>query len=73
MDRLGVIYFPNGSLLQPAHERKLNEFYDKIYQRWKLIYKASHDGFDANAFHSRCNNQGPTMTIIQSNNNYLFW
>ncbi|CAF4037538.1 unnamed protein product [Rotaria sp. Silwood1] len=72
MDRLGVIYFPNGSLLQPEHQRKLNEFYGKIYQRWELIYKASHDGFDANAFHSRCNNQGPTMTIIQSNNNYLF-
>ncbi|CAF5083634.1 unnamed protein product, partial [Rotaria sp. Silwood1] len=33
---------------------------------------ASRDGFDANAFHSRCNNKGPTMTIIQSNNNYLF-
>ncbi|CAF0995428.1 unnamed protein product [Rotaria sordida] len=72
MDRLGVIYFPNGSLLQPTHQRKLNEIYGKIYQRWELIYKASRDGFDANAFHSRCNNQGPTMTIILSNNNYLF-
>ncbi|CAF5106223.1 unnamed protein product, partial [Rotaria sp. Silwood1] len=67
MDRLGVIYFPNGSLLQQEHQRKLNEFYGKIYQRWELIYKASHDGFDANAFHSHCNNQGPTMTIIQAN------
>ncbi|CAF0858901.1 unnamed protein product [Rotaria sp. Silwood1] len=33
---------------------------------------ASRDGVDANAFHSRCNNKGPTMIIIQSNSNYLF-
>ncbi|CAF4188122.1 unnamed protein product, partial [Rotaria sordida] len=72
MDRLGIIYFPNGSLLQPTHQRKLNEFNGNIYQRWELIYKASRDGFGANAFHSCCNNQGPTMTIVQSNNNYLF-
>ncbi|CAF3200699.1 unnamed protein product [Rotaria sp. Silwood2] len=34
--------------------------------------KTTRDGFDANAFHSRCNNKGPTITIIQSSNNYLF-
>jgi hypothetical protein len=64
--------FPNGTLLQPEQKVKLNEFYGKTIQRWELIYKASRDGFDGNAFHSRCNNKGPTMTIIRSNNNYLF-
>jgi hypothetical protein len=64
--------FSNGTLLQHEHKTKLNEFYGKINQRWELIYKASRDGFDANAFHTRCDNKGPTMTIIQSNNNYLF-
>ncbi|CAF0858914.1 unnamed protein product [Rotaria sp. Silwood1] len=72
MDKLGVIYFPDGTLLQLEHKKTLNEFYGKTNQRWKLIYKASHDGFDANAFHFCCNNKGPTMTIIQSSNNYLF-
>ncbi|CAF0859943.1 unnamed protein product [Rotaria sp. Silwood1] len=72
MDRLGVIYFPNGSLLELVHQKRLNEFYGKIYQRWELIYKASRDGFDGNTFHSHCNNKGPTMTIIETNNNYLF-
>ncbi|CAM4790217.1 unnamed protein product [Rotaria magnacalcarata] len=67
------IYFSNGTLLKLlAHKKKLNEFYGKVNQRWDLIYKATRDGFDANAFHSRCNNKGPTMTIIQSNNNCLF-
>jgi hypothetical protein len=64
--------FPRGTLLQPEHKKKLNEFYGKPNQQWELIYKASRDGFDANAFHSRCDNKGPTMTIILSNNNYLF-
>ncbi|CAF4311702.1 unnamed protein product, partial [Rotaria sordida] len=72
IDKLTEILFPNGTLLQKEHQKKLNEFYGKTNQRWELIYKATHDGFDANTFHSRCNNKGPTMTIIQSNNNYLF-
>jgi hypothetical protein len=65
--------FPNGTLLQLEHKMKLNEFYGKIDQRWELIYKASRHGFDATAFHSRCDdNKEPTITIIQSNNNCLF-
>ncbi|CAF3618799.1 unnamed protein product [Rotaria sp. Silwood1] len=72
IDILTDMYFPDGTLLQKEHKKKLNEFYGKTNQQWELIYKASRDGFDANAFHSRCNNKGPTMTIIQSNNNYLF-
>ncbi|CAF0903167.1 unnamed protein product [Adineta steineri] len=64
--------FPNGTLLRLEHTVKLNEFYGNINQRWELIYKATRDGFTANAFHVRCDNEGPTMTIIQSNNNYIF-
>ena len=64
--------FPNGTLLESEHKKKLNEFYGTRDQRWELIYKASRDGFDADAFHSHCDNKGPTMTIIRSNNNYLF-
>ncbi|CAF3018744.1 unnamed protein product [Rotaria sp. Silwood2] len=37
-----------------------------------LRFGSTRDGFDTNAFHSRCNNKGPTITIIQSSNNYLF-
>jgi hypothetical protein len=64
--------FLNGTLLQLEQKKKLNEFYGNSNQQWILIYKASRNGFDANAFHTHCNNQGPTMTIIQSNNNYIF-
>ncbi|CAF1288690.1 unnamed protein product [Rotaria sp. Silwood1] len=67
-----VGFFPDSTLLQYEHKKKLNEFYGKMNQQWELIYKASRDGFDSNAFHSRCNNKGPTITIIQSTGNYLF-
>ncbi|CAF3422717.1 unnamed protein product [Rotaria socialis] len=64
--------FPDGTLLQSQHKKILNQFYHKIYQRWELIYKGSRDGFHADAFHSRCDNEGATITIIQSDQNYLF-
>ena len=64
--------FLNGTLLTTEHKKILNEFYGKPEQNWVLIYKASRDGFDSNAFHTRRDNQKPTMTIVRSNNNYLF-
>lgn len=39
--------------------------------RWKLIYKASTDGFATYSFHSKCDNKGPTLSSIQANG-YLF-
>ncbi|CAF4653295.1 unnamed protein product [Rotaria socialis] len=72
LDILGNALFPNGTLLKFEHKKQLNHFYGKTNQQWELIYKATRDGFDANTFHARCNNKGPTITIIQSNNNFLF-
>ncbi|CAF3624124.1 unnamed protein product [Rotaria socialis] len=72
LDILMGTFFPNGTLLKLEHKKKLNDFYGKTNQQWELIYKATRDGFDANAFHSHCTDKGPTITIIQSNNNYLF-
>ncbi|CAF0959551.1 unnamed protein product [Adineta steineri] len=64
--------FPNTTLLKPEHKVKLNEFYGKSNQKWELIYKTTRDGFTANAFHVRCDNEGPTMTIIRSSNDCIF-
>ena len=32
----------------------------------KLLFKGSRDGHSAEAFHSKCDNQGPTLTIIKA-------
>merc|ERR1711862_293813 len=31
-----------------------------------VLYRASRDGFSANAFHSKCDNMGPTLTLIHT-------
>jgi hypothetical protein len=65
--------FAGGTLLSPEQQMKLNEFYGKKDQQWLLIYKAIRDGFGSCDFHRLCNNQGPTMSVIQSKNGgYLF-
>ena len=37
----------------------------------RLLYRASRDGFAAECFHSRCDNNGPTVTIVKSGK-YIF-
>ncbi|CAF1319161.1 unnamed protein product [Didymodactylos carnosus] len=65
--------FIGGTLLDAIHQLTLNEFYGTKHQAWTLIYKATRHGFSATDFHRQCDEQGPTMTIIQSNEEgYLF-
>ena len=37
--------------------------------KWRLLFRASRDGFAAQNFHSKCDNKGPTVTIVKSGNN----
>ncbi|CAF1452508.1 unnamed protein product [Rotaria sordida] len=66
--------FVGGTLLSNReHQFKLNEFYGKHNQKWKLVYKAAIHGFSAENFRRHCNGQGPTMIIIESKTGkYLF-
>jgi hypothetical protein len=65
--------FPGTTLLEThEHKEKVNEFYGKPDRQWELIYKASRDGYEAKHFHAKCNGKGPTMTIFQSTEKYLF-
>ena len=45
-------------------------FSDK--EKWKLLYRASRDGFSAANFHSKCDGNQNTLTIIRSNLGYVF-
>ena len=33
--------------------------------KWTRCYNARSDGFTAHAFHSRCDNKGPTITLVK--------
>ena len=54
--------------------------YAHILQDWlgkpldvsKCLYKASKDGFTAKAFHERCDKKGPTLTVVQSREGWIF-
>ncbi|KAI7790920.1 interferon-induced protein 44-like [Triplophysa rosa] len=37
-----------------------------------LLYKASVHGYDAPAFHQRCDRQGPTLLVAYNNSGYVF-
>jgi hypothetical protein len=64
--------FAQSTLLPSAQQHKLNEFYGKSNQQWKLIYRGTRDGFHSEDFHRCCDNKGPTVTVILSDDGYLF-
>ena len=43
-----------------------------IHIKPKLLYKASDHGFDKTEFHECCDDHGPTITLIQSQNHNIF-
>ena len=60
--------FEGSTIIQTLEEKKLISNWiirdTKIYTQ--LIYKAKRDGDKASDFHSKCDNRGPTITIIQT-------
>ena len=43
-----------------------------LYQKWKLIYRATRDGFGASDFHSKCDSYQNSLVIIKSTNGNVF-
>ena len=41
-------------------------------QDWKLMYRASRDGFSSKNFHSKCDNMESTLTVIKSESGNVF-
>ena len=37
--------------------------------KWCLLFRASRDGFASQTFHSKCDNKGPTITVVKSGAN----
>ena len=63
----------NESILLPReHQQRLTEWIG-IMKKWKLVYKASRDGFGAKDFHKACDGKGENLGVIKSaNGSYLF-
>lgn len=41
-------------------------------QEWKILYRASENGFSTKTFHQKCDNKPKTLTIIRSANGNIF-
>ncbi|KAK8807388.1 hypothetical protein WA158_004147 [Blastocystis sp. Blastoise] len=67
--------FRISSLLSYQQSIQLSQWLG-LNKKWKLLYKASRDGFTSSDFHRCCDNKGGSLTIIQSINDdghmYLF-
>eukprot|EP01083_Nonionella_stella_P120541 361264_1 len=45
---------------------------DLQYRKYKLLIRGTVHGFAGTTFHSKCDNQGATITVVQSTNNHVF-
>jgi len=50
---------------------ELNELIDLDCLEYLLLFKTSRDGFNASKFHEKCDNQGPTLIVIQAKNDWV--
>jgi hypothetical protein len=50
----------------------LISFYVGKNTPWKLVFKATKNGFDGNSFRTLCSNIGETFVIIKSNHGNVF-
>eukprot|EP01080_Neovahlkampfia_damariscottae_P001397 gene1397-12017_t len=65
--------FHGTTLLDSTMSTQLNSWIGcSKAQEWKCIYKGTKDTFAANVFHSKCDNKGPTVTVIRSTNGNIF-
>jgi len=58
--------FEESEILTPEDRKALLDMLPYRRGKWRLLFRASRDGFAAKAFHSKCDNKGPTVTIVKS-------
>ena len=57
-------------LTNEDHQRALKGWLPAdLKGEWRPLFRASRDGFGSGTFHRKCDNQGPTVTIVKSGSN----
>jgi hypothetical protein len=68
-----LLSFPQSGILTLEELSELSVICElEAKTRWKLLYRASQHGFSAQNFHSKCNDTNDTLTIILTENEYIF-
>ena len=68
-DKMRECFEESVILMNKEHRSTLTAWLPPQDGKWKLLFRASQDGFTAQAFHGRCDNKGPTVTIVKSGSN----
>ena len=61
--------FEESVILTNEEHRRVLKIWLPIKSEWRLLFPASRDGFATLAFHSKCDNKGPTVTVVKSGGN----
>jgi BTB/POZ domain-containing protein KCTD9 len=73
---LGELYFKNNLWLNDSLILNIDECVSLIEmtksKNGRLLYRATRDGFTAQAFHSKCDIKGNTITLIKTDSDYVF-
>ena len=69
LNLVGEDYFYQTKLLI---NEGIKKNYNKNIKKYKLLYKASRDGFGVEDFHKKCDGKNFTVTLVHTKNNKLF-
>ncbi|KAK3610856.1 hypothetical protein CHS0354_039127 [Potamilus streckersoni] len=59
--------------LQQAHKKQLEAWIGTGPKDFQLLYSISQNsGYNAQTFHQKCDNEGPTVTVLYNTNNSIF-
>ncbi|GAM17352.1 hypothetical protein SAMD00019534_005270, partial [Acytostelium subglobosum LB1] len=63
---------PESIMITSNQQRIVLDWCNNKYSKMKLMYRATRDGFGASMFHQKCDNNGPTVSIIKSTDGSIF-
>ena len=71
IDKLEPKPYSESMILSLEWRDWLKEAVGTSYDEYHLLYRASVNGWGSSAFHSLCDNKGPTLVVVKSGN-YIF-
>ena len=72
VSKLSELYFDSKIIQEADVQKDLLNLLPDWASKLTLLYRGSARGFTAQSFHSICDHDGPTLTLIKSNFNKIF-
>ncbi|KAF2075726.1 hypothetical protein CYY_002969 [Polysphondylium violaceum] len=64
--------YPHSKILDSYSFKTINDWIDTKTLKMNLLYRASENNFVVQSFHSECDHQGPTITLIETTDGCVF-